>query len=282
MATGSSPTEKRQSTNQTSPFQDRRVVINWRYDGLTILVVEQSRKSIVRIFETSWSPTKLTHDLLQHAKSYFELQSFSFTPAHSVHWIFSFSKFTLLPDVLFHQGDGTNLLKNTSRLEIDEVVHSDFWTSQDLVAVYALPPIIKEFALSQFKKSTLAHCGHSFNALHQLQSHKDEFCHLQISSSFAEMYIVQNGKFLFFNQFNFQSFEDLLYLVLAALEQNRVLAPEVTLKYAGKIQKGDDLYKMLSTYIGKVDEIGIPAGSSSVKTIAPNQLRRNAHLIATL
>ncbi len=282
METGSNKPDLQETSLHTKLIEDKQVVINLRYDGLSMLTAEPGKRQILEIFEVSWLAVKDPSFLITQIEKLFKEKSISLSTASSVHWVVSSSKFSLVPDVFFRQGDGAKLLKNTSRLAQDEVVLSDFWTNHDAVAIYALPENLKDFIFGQFEKSTISHCGHSYNALFQLQSHKQDFCHLQISTAFAELIIVQNEKLIFFNQFPYQVNEDLLYMILTALEENRILAPELKLSCAGKIQKGDALYKLLSTYIGELSEIGIPAGVSSAKHITPNQLRKTAHLIACL
>ncbi len=282
METGSNNPDLQETSLHTKLIEDKQVVINLRYDGLSMLIAEPGARMVLELFETVWLVAKDPAYLITEIQKYFAAKSISLNKAASVHWVISSSKFSLVPDVLFRQGDGAKLLNRTSRLQSNEIVHSDFWSNHDAVAIYALPQSLMDFIFNQFEKSTISHCGHSFNSLLQLQSHKQDFCHLQVSAAFAELFIVQNNKLIFFNQFPYQVNEDLLYMILTALEENRILAPELKLSYAGKIQKGDSLYKLLSTYIGEVTEIGITSGVSSAKHITPNQLRKMAHLIACL
>lgn len=282
METGGNHPDLRDTSNFTQLFADRHLVINLRYDGLTILVAEPESKKVMEILETSWLAARDTSYLIDEIEKYFSENGISLSKAAHVHWVLSFSKFTLIPDIFFDQGNGAQILKNTTRLEDDDLVHSDFWPKHDVVCLYVVPHQLKAYIERLFERSTIAHFGHSFNSLQQLQKHKSNFCFLQISAAFAELFIVQNDKLILSNQFAYDVNEDLLYYILFALEQNRIPAPEVELKYAGKIQKGDAMYKMLNTYIGKVEEIGIPTGINSEKHLTPNQLKRSAHLIASL
>ncbi len=268
--------------NFTNLIDDNQLIINLRYDGLTMVVCSRENRKVLDVQETTWLAAKDSGYLIEEASKFFDERGISLRSAGAVHWVLSLSKFTLIPDIFFQQGEGHTLLKNSTRLEEDDLIHSDFWTQLDIVCVYAIPQAIKNYIHSVFERSTIAHCGHSFNALRELQSHKSGFCLLQVSAAFAELYIVQNNQLVFFNQFPYDVKEDLLYYVLFALEQNRILAPELELKFAGKIQRGDGMYKMLNTYIGKVEELGIPAGLTSARQITPHQLRCTAHLIASI
>ncbi len=282
METGSNTPGLQETSLHTNITDDKRVVINLRYDGFGMLLAQPGKTHIDEILETAWPAVKNTEAFIEAISRYFAEKQITFHSASSVHWVISTSKFCLVPDALFQQGAGAKMLQHTSRISEDEVVHSDFWPNHNAVAIYALPQSLKDFIFSRFEKSTISHCGHSYNALLKLQSHKQDFSLLQVNPAFAELFIMKDGKLTFFNQFPYQVNEDLLYMILTALEENRILAPELKLHCAGKIQKGDGLHKLLSTYIGEIAEIGIPAGVNSAKHITPNQLRKMAHLIACL
>lgn len=258
------------------------MVINLRYDGMTMLVAQPEGKRVLEILETTWLAAKKSDYLIAECRKFLNEHQVDLSSAASVHWSLSFSKFTLIPDVLFEQGKGDHLLQFTTRLDEDEHSYSDFWGHRDIVGIYALPDPLIHWIRGIFEKSTISHSGYSLNALCNLQAHKENFCYLHVGTSFAELLLIQEGKVIFYNQFPFDVKEDLLYYILFALEQNRIIAPELELKTGGKIDKGDELHRLLSTYIGKLSDIGIPAGIGSANHISPSQLRKAANLIAIL
>jgi hypothetical protein len=282
METGDNSSDLQSTASNPNLIDAKQVVINLRYDGITLLIATPGKREVIEILEGHWLAVKKTEILVTEVQNFLQARSIHLGRASSVHWVMSTSAFALVPDVLFHQGDGARLLKHTSRLGPNDVVHSDFWTNHDAVAVYALPQPLKDFITSLFEKSTISHCGHSFNSLYQLQSRKKDFFFLQVSSAFAELFMVNDNRLTFFNQFAWQVHEDLLYMLLSTFEENRILPPEVNLNFAGKMAKGDALFKLLTTYIGELTEMGIPAGTTSARHISPNQLRKTAHLIACL
>ena len=261
----------------------QRLIINFRYDGLTLVVSDTSGKQVLEIANTSWLATKDDKQLIEHAREFFEEHNITLQQAAGIHWLFSVSKCSLIPDIFHQKGQGPELLSFTSRLEENESVFSDFWTRKDIVGLYALPQALHDWVMSQNEKTTIAHISHALNNFSLQHIGKSEFCLLMVSDSFAEFYISKNGKMIFYNQFPFDVFEDLLYYLLFALEQNRILAPEAELEVTGiAAAKGSELYKLLSTYIGKVSDVNVPMGKTSATHITRNQLRQVAPLIASL
>lgn len=258
------------------------MVINFRYDGLSLVVADVSGKKISEAVHTSWLATKDEDQLIEYAHEFFEEHNIILQQAAGIHWLFSVSKCSLIPDIFHQKGKGHEMLSFTSRLQDNENVYSDFWPRREIVGIYALPQPLHDWAISRNEKSTIAHISHALNAF-SLKAAQRDGCLLMVSKNFAELYISKDGDLLFYNQFPFEIHEDLLYYLLFALEQNRILATEVELHVTGlSATKGSELYNLLSTYIGKVSDVSIPLGINSAPHITRNQLRQVAPLIASL
>lgn len=283
METGNNLHRVYSKNNLAETIIGQRLIINFRYDGLTLVAADPTGKQIVDIGSCSWLATKDEDQLVENAEEFFEEHNIALQQAAGIHWLFSVSKCSLLPDILHQKGQGHEILSFTSRLDEGENVYSDFWTRKDIVGLYALPQRVHDWAVSRNSKSTIAHISHGLNNLALQQTARKDYFLLMVSDSFAEFYIAREGKLTFYNQFPFDVFEDLLYYLLFTLEQHRILAPEVELEVTGLASgKGSDLYKLLNTYIGKVSDAGIPMGKTSATHITRNLLRQVAPLIASL
>lgn len=282
MVTGNNTSDSADYTKINQLIAGNSVVVNLRYDGLSIVISEPNSKKVADIVDIHWDATKKTSELLLHFEKVISPVQVNLATAASVQWILSFSKFTMVPDVLYQKEKASSYLKHTSKLKEENIIVTDTWKNFDAMMVYAVPTPINIFITNQNPNNSIAHVGYSLYNLQQLQAHKSEFCFVHVSNSFAELLLVQNGKLGFFNQFEYQEEEDLIYLLLFAFEQNGIIAPELKLKFAGKIKKGDSLYKRLSTYIGKVEEVALPAGILPTPTLALSQLRNWSHLILSL
>lgn len=283
METGNNLHRIYSKNNLAESIIGQQLTINLRYDGLTVIVTNTSGKQVLEIANTTWLATKNEAQLIQNARGFFEEHKITLQQAAGIHWLFSVSKCSLIPDIFHQKGQGHELLSFTSRLDSNENVYSDFWTRKDIVGLYALSLPLHDWVMSQNEKTTFAHISFALNNFSQQHTGKGDFCLLMVSDSFAEFYISRNGKMVFYNQFPFDVYEDLLYYLLFALEQNRVLAPEAELEVTGiAAAKGSELYKLLSTYIGKVSDVNVPMGKTSATHITRNQLRQVAPLIASL
>ncbi|WP_417591576.1 DUF3822 family protein [Owenweeksia hongkongensis] len=282
METGNNFAQAYSRNNIAEGIKGLKLTINLRYDGLAIVVSDPSGKGVLDIFQASWLASKEDAYLIEQTQKFFDQHHILPQKAAGIHWLFSVSKCSLIPDIFHQQGQGHELLSQTSRLEENETVYSDFWKLKDIVGLYALSQKLHDWAIAQNEKSTIAHSSFALNNLSMNATGDDFNCLMMVSDNFAELFITKKGKMIFYNQFPFDVHEDLLYYLLFALEQNRILAPEVKLKVGGAITKGSELYNLLSTYIGKVTEVPVPIGKTSAPQLSRNQLRQVAHLIASL
>lgn len=266
----------------SSNANSRHLIANLRYDGIRLIECETEQKKILKLHSANWIAAKDPAYLIDECEKFFDKNDLKPASTDGVLWLLSLSKFCLIPDVLYQQGNGEALLNQTTRLEVGEHIFSDFWTRRDIVGVYALPEKILTYIRSKNKNTRMAHNGFALNSLYNLQEEQDDFCFLQVSNAFAELFIVQEQKVVFYNQFPHDVKEDLLYYILFTLEQNRILAPEITLYTSGEIQKGDAFHSLLSKYIGKVEDVKLPADLSASRQLATNELRKHINLIAAL
>ena len=280
METGDKSTQS--STRAFTDLEGSFVVAHLRYDGLSLLISDSGHKQLKELIHTEWLASKDPGYLIDECQKLLSEKHLNLSRAAGVQWLFSVSKICLIPDILYEQGYGERLLNHTSRLEQGERVFSDFWSRRDVVGVYALPEQLLEYVQQKNSNSNIAHNSYAINSLYNHSGTQDDFAFLQVSHSFAELYLVQKSKVVFYNQFPHDVSEDLLYYVLFALEQNRILAPEVTLYTSGNVVKGQELHSLLSRYIGKVEGVKLDSKFTNPQQISSHRLREAANLIAVL
>lgn len=266
-----------------SSLDGQHLVVHLAYDGMAILAATADKK-VEALGTTNWLAGKEPLYLLDEAEKFLTEHHIDLSKASGIHWLLSFSSVTLIPDVLHQKGTGREVLQHTSRITDKDVVYSDFWSRRDVVATYAVPTAIANWIKQKNEHCSIAHNSHAINDLANklLADSPKPFCLLYVSPSFAELYIAGEEKVIFYNQFPHDVPQDLLYYVLLVLEQNRLLAPEITLFMAGHTTKGDDLYRLLTTYIGEVKEVALASDIKHTPGITKKQLREHINLFSSL
>lgn len=273
-------TGNKNSQENLDSLADHNLFIHLRQDGVSALATEDLNSGFLAIKSRSWLATDNYDALTDHLESFLTDNGISVEEAASVSFFISSPKFTLIPDILYQQDSGSTYLSNTCRLDSTDLIFSDFLTHRDAVLIYALDKSFYD-KLNSYNSSThVIHNAYALNAL-ALKSKvagSDLFL-ASISDSFAELLIVKDDKLMFYNQFPHDVPEDLLYYLLFVLEQNRILAPEVKLQILN-LSKGDssELKKLLSTYIGSVDDISYKPTARDSHRFAQTELRKVAHM----
>ena len=196
--------------------------------------------------------------------------------------VFSNEKFSLLPESLYQKGIGAQVLSYSSSLDEGDEVYSEHWPSSQCLLLYALPEADKNWLVKQFPQATFKHQASSYPNLYKPAASASIYLHLHIAEHTAHFFVGRNGQVLLYNHFPFNTEEDLLYYVLFALEQNRVLATEEKLYLSGYSLKGHKLYTLLSRHIGEVEELPLPPQLKVGSKISAMELRQHINLFAAL
>lgn len=249
-------------------------LVNLRYDGLSAIILSGDKKLIIGSLNIDWTPRKSITDLLRKAELELGRLKLNIKDCKSLHWLISTQKFTFLPEHLYVKGKGRQILENTTRLEQGDRIYTDFWAKESIVEVFALPDALIDWIKSNYHGSTFSHSATALNRLYRYYPKSETFALLHVDEHFAEFFLAQGGSLKFYNLFAFNVEEDLLYMLLFALEQSQILAPEIELKLAGKVIKGEKLYKLLENYVGTLKHIDIPERFSTSPQIGNQEIRR--------
>lgn len=256
-----------------SRIKQCHAVLNLRRDGMGILIVNNDRQQVLALANFDWSPLSGHKEALTLIEKNILSLEFNLEECLSMQWIFSGEKVSLVPQELFEEEKSMRVMELTCRPETDEKTVSDIWTKHQIVSLYQVPVYLQEWIQHNFEESTLIHSSTALHGLSQLYEHDEVFAILMVEHSHAEFYLSVNGRPVFYNHFSYAVEEDLLYYLLFALEQNRILAPEINLKIAGKAPKGKKLDMLLSEYIGSVEPLSIPKAYKLAPGLSEDRFR---------
>lgn len=247
-------------------------VFNLRNDGLGILTTDQNKTKVLAIADYSWDPEIGEDAKIREIERILLKSEFNFDDGLSLSWYISENRISLVPLELFEEGKEQSFLQNTSRFKDGDVYKSEIWQKHHIVCCYSLSKKIDDWLNFNFPQSQKFHHA---KALIDLFNHYPQYgiyCHLHIESTYAELIICSDGRLALYNQFDYKVPEDLLYFLLFAFEQSRILAPEVDVHISGKTRTNDKLHSLLENYIGNVLEVKTP------KTVSLSPQIRNAQV----
>ncbi|HTN21872.1 MAG TPA: DUF3822 family protein [Pelobium sp.] len=158
-------------------------------------------------------------------------------------------KFTFVPTELFHESATENFIKYIGATDNEEIC-TQVLTNAGITIIYALPKLQLDKIGSYFPNAEIypqispfykgVNYGFSQISTSQL--------FINFRDGLAEVIIFNQNQFQFYNIFEFQNEEELLYFVLLSAQENNIKPASATLKLSGFIDPESELYKQLAKY----------------------------------
>lgn len=263
-------------------LKESHIVISLSSTGFSVIVADEAKQNILLSAHQYWQEVTVLEPLLVRFERCLGQINFPLSEAASAQVLINFNKFSLVPEHLYEKEQGPKILSYTSKLAKGDHIYSDHWKISEAMLVYACPLPMIDWIKKHFPNAAIAHAGTAMEKLVQMVPKSDQFAYLHINPGTADFYVAKEGRLQWYNNFDYTTEEDLLYFILYALEQNRVIATELELHLSGHVLKGDKLQALLNRYIGTIMEINLPIGFSLSKDISIQDLRENFNLIGFL
>lgn len=191
----------------------------------------------------SFKPAEKTGDSLTHL---IQAEPFFSQTFESVVIGLSSSCFTFVPAPLFQQKNMQDWLAFNHEIPKGSVVLQDELKSCDSRLVYAVPEGVKN-SLDRSFPNNITKCYMS-SLVENLSAGRLRKCSLDIHPAAFDL-ILSDGKLVMANTFLYESAEDLLYFLLASLQQNNFKPAETEVILSGEIESGSALHELLKEYI---------------------------------
>lgn len=158
-------------------------------------------------------------------------------------------KFTFVPSELFHESAVDNFVKYIGATENEEVCIQEL-KNAGITIIYALPKLQLDKIGSYFPNAEIFPQISPF-----YQGIKFGFSQISTSQLFinlrdglAEIIILNHRQFQFYNIFEFQNEDELIYFALLAAQENNIKPASATLKLSGFIDTESNLFDQLLNY----------------------------------
>jgi hypothetical protein len=161
--------------------------------------------------------------------------------------------FTLVPSSILKSGDADKLLSFNYQIREEESVKDEHIPSIDSNIIYAYNKDLFEVLNSRFSNIEMKHFA-SLQIPFYIKSSGDNkpYLYCQLYQTYFQITIIDKGKLILYNHFNYSTAEDLLYYIVFCMEQLG-LNPEFTkLRLSGE-HENDDIINLLKDYIRDVE-----------------------------
>lgn len=158
-------------------------------------------------------------------------------------------KFTFVPTELVHESATENFIKYIGASENEEIC-TQVLADAGITIIYALPKLQLDKIGSYFPNAEIypqispfykgINFGFSQISTSQL--------FINFRDGLAELIIFNHREFQFYNIFEFQNEEELIYFVLLSAQENNIKPASATLKLSGIIDKESEIFNRLIKY----------------------------------
>ena len=107
------------------------------------------------------------------------------------------------------------------------------------------------------------------------KTNEDSVIHINCNKNTIELLVVNKGQLQLFNVFEHHSKEDFIYYILFVFEQLKLDVETTLIKLSGSIDKDDELYTILYTYVRHIDFITLDFNFKISNTIEDSNLHHH-------
>ena len=163
-------------------------------------------------------------------------------------------KFTLVPAHFYQKEIEHDILAMTCNIATDEIVYSDQLKYADTKIIYALNENILSVLGDWFDGAKLFFTGTALieNQLLKNKNNPEKIVMVNVRMHDYDIVVTEANHLIFFNSFRYQSSEDFIYYLLFTCEQLGLNPENVSLQFAGEIEKTSAAYFITSKYIRNI------------------------------
>ncbi len=248
-------TKKENNSDLTAPENSyHKLSIQVSLDGLSFCVLDTIANTLslshAHTFDDPVNPFDLHRELRQQLRDHGVLD-YSFSEVIAIH---RNALFSLVPQPLFDPEHLANYLKFNAKILATDHLDYDMVQGLDTANVYVPFANVNNYLYDLFGEFEFKHSGTVLlETLVKLPSSRQgTLCYVHLAESQMDLALFSNRKLIFYNSFQIQGPEDVLYFLLFSLEQLEVDADSLKLRLLGEIEEGDPVYEFCTEYLENV------------------------------
>ena len=251
METGQKTIQKKTRIEKTSNI---KLSIHISLNGLSFCIIDLISKEIDFLRTYSLSKNTTPKELLKTLKKGFKENnelSNSFSSVKIIHYN---NLSTVVPEPLFDKKNALSYLKFNSKILQNDYVAYDRIFNNECVNVFIPYVNINNYIFKMFDSFVYNH--YSSIILEKVKLNEKNTTtpslYLNININHMEITYFVKNKLVFYNRFDFNTKEDVMYYLLFTIDQLKLNPEEIPVVITGNISEDDDNYKIIYKYIRNV------------------------------
>jgi len=164
---------------------------------------------------------------------------------------------TLVPSTLFDHKNSLNYLKYNTAINIDDIAANDQVLNHEINNVYIPNTEINNFIFEKFRTFDFFHYSSLIieKISNELAEKFSEKVFVNINDGFIDILFFKDKKLMFYNSYDYNSDEDILFYLLFCLSELKLNPDEIHTVFSGSIDLDSKLYELIYTYMRNVELI---------------------------
>ncbi|MDD7885681.1 DUF3822 family protein [Flavivirga sp. 57AJ16] len=239
---------------KTSKPTNLELSIQINLSGLSFCILEKELSTISALKHFDFNKKLNPLDILDSLKKIFNTEAILQESFSKICVIHDNELSTLVPRPLFEEASLADYLKFNSKILKSDFITYDDIVLNDSVNVYVPYININNFIYEKFGAFTFKHVSTILieEILHIEKNTNTTKVYLNVNKNHFEIIVIEKGKLLLYNTFEYVTKEDFIYYVLFTVEQLKLNPETLNLVLIGTIHKEDDLYQIAYKYIRNV------------------------------
>ena len=223
--------------------------------GLSFCILHKETKTISYLNNFNFDKKLNPHEVLDKLKDVFHTETRLQSAFNTVTVIHANELATLVPKPLFDETALADYLKFNSKILKSDFIAFDTIDINESVNVYVPYANINNFIYDLFGAFTYKHISTILiEQLLMIEKNAAELkMYVHVDYKNFEIIVIENGKLLLYNTFEFNTKEDFIYYILFTAEQLKLNPETLHLIFIGNINKEDAFYNMAYKYIRHID-----------------------------
>ncbi|MFD2823440.1 DUF3822 family protein [Lacinutrix iliipiscaria] len=239
------------ANNNLHILTNQELSIQISLNGLSFCILQSDINTITYLKHFP-SPQKQTpFQLLDDLKLIFNSENELQKEFNTIQVIYINELSTLVPKPLFNENVLADYLKFNSKILKTDFIAYDEININDSVNVYVPYMNINNYLYEKFGAFDYKHYSTILiEEILQIEKHEqDAKMYVHVEKTHFEIIVINHGKLLLYNTFNYNTKEDFIYYILFTAEQLSLNPESLILVLLGDVIEGDEIYNVAYKYI---------------------------------
>lgn len=211
--------------------------------------------SILDYKRCNFNKKAITENLASKLDSFLNESKIDFSNVINVKLIISNNLSCLVPKELFDERLSLDYLKFNSKLIENDFASNDYIEELEIYNVYLPFVNVNNYLVQRFGSFEYYHSSTILlrKILKTTTNDSKTLFFTNIETESFQVIIFKNKNLLYYNDFEYQTKEDILYFLLFVIEQNKEIKPDTKLNILGDISENDKNYNFISQFIKNIE-----------------------------